>query len=195
MIRVGITGGIGSGKSTICQIWEQEGAYIINADQLAKEIMVSDPMVIRAITETFGENAYYDDGSLNRHYLAKLAFAENRVGELNALVHPAVYKESDRRMLQAERDGYPMAVREAAILLQNGRPTDLDAIVLVLADRNSRIDRVSQRDGTSTSQVTNRMNAQPDYEAYIPLADVIIRNDGNIESLWRAAKDVFWKLV
>ncbi len=195
MVRVGITGGIGSGKSTVCSIWEQQGAFVIYADELAKRIMVSDPKVINAIKETFGDDSYLDDGSLNRHYLARQAFANNRVGELNAIVHPAVYRESDRLMHVAEEEGYRMAVREAAILLQHGRPKDLDKVVLILSDRNKRIDRVAARDGTSTDQVTSRMDAQPDYESYTSMADVIIRNDGNMEELEQVAIRVYNDLV
>ncbi len=195
MIRVGITGGIGSGKSTVCRIWEQQGAFVIYADELAKRIMISDPKVIAAIKEAFGDDSYLDDGSLNRPFLAKQAFLNNRVSELNAIVHPAVYRESDRLMNAADEDGYPMAVREAAILLQNGRPEDLDKVVLILSDRDQRIRRVAARDGTSSDQVTSRMDAQPDYESYASLADVIIRNDGNLDELEQAALRVYADLV
>jgi len=195
MVRVGITGGIGSGKSTICKVWEREGAFVIYADELAKSIMTDDQTVIGSIKQAFGEKAYFSDGSLNRPWLAKLAFSENRVGELNAIVHPVVYRESDRLMKKAESEGYPMAVREAAILLQNGRPNDLDKVVLVLARDKDRLFRVSGRDGSSTEQVASRMNAQPDYESYLPLADVVIRNDGSIAELEDAALALFRQLV
>ncbi len=195
MVRIGITGGIGSGKSTICKLWEREGAFVIYADELAKNIMTDDPSVVDAIKQAFGEEAYFSDGSLNRPWLAKLAFSENRVGELNAIVHPAVYRESDRLMKKAEVDGYRMAVREAAILLQNGRPKDLDKVVLVLADNKDRLYRVTNRDGTSTEQVSSRMNAQPDYESYLPLADVVIRNNGSMADLEDTAITLFRQLV
>jgi dephospho-CoA kinase len=195
MVRVGITGGIGSGKSTICNVWEREGAFVIYADELAKNIMTDDPAVVDAIMQAFGEEAYLVDGSLNRPWLAKQAFTENRVGELNAIVHPAVYRESDRLMKKAESEGYPMAVREAAILLQNGRPNDLDKVVLVLADDKDRLFRVTSRDGSSTEQVSSRMSAQPDYESYLPMADVVIRNNGSIADLEDAALTLFRQLV
>jgi dephospho-CoA kinase len=195
VVRIGITGGIGSGKTTVCKIWEREGAYVIYADDLAKQIMTDDSTVVTEIKAAFGADSYFADGTLNRSYLAKMAFGENRVGELNAIVHPAVYRESERLMQQAESDGYPMAVREAAILLQHGRPTDLDKVVLVLADKDSRRDRVVSRDGTPADQVLNRMGAQPDYEMYIPLADVVIRNDGSLEELKDKAIQIYRQLV
>lgn len=195
MVRVGVTGGIGSGKTTVCKVWQGLGAYVIFADDLAKQLMVNDREVVAAIRSAFGDAAYHDDGSLNRPWLAKQAFADNRVGELNAIVHPAVYRESDRLMREAELQGYRMAVREAAILLQNGRPADLDKVVLLLADQASRVDRVTKRDGTSRDQVTNRMQAQPDYEIYIPLADLVIRNDGSLSDLIENAEHAYWQLV
>ncbi len=195
MVRVGITGGIGSGKSTVCKVWEREGAFVIYADELAKNIMTNDPSVVDAIKLAFGDQAYFDDGSLNRPWLAKQAFADNRVAELNAIVHPAVYRESDRLMTEAELGGYPMAVREAAILLQSGRPSDLDKVILVLADSGSRLQRVAKRDGSSAEQVLGRMNAQPDYESYLPLADAVIRNDGTLEDLKESAMTLYRQLV
>lgn len=183
MIRVGITGGIGSGKTTICRIWEYLGAYIIYADELAKSIMMEHPSVVASIKKTFGEAAYAQDGSLNRAYLAQKAFGEGRVEELNAIVHPEVFRASDALMQQAASLGYPMAVREAAILLQYGRPRDLDVIVLVLSEIEARAGRVMQRDQTSASSVQARMAHQPLYENYIPLADYVIHNQGTLEEL------------
>lgn len=195
MVRVGITGGIGSGKSTVCKHWEKLGAFIINADELAKSIMTTDPEVVRAIKSAFGDNAYHSDGSLNRPWLAKMAFSENRVGELNAIVHPAVYRESDRLMREAERERFAMAVREAAILLQHGRPTDLDKVVLVLSDPSIRVDRVTKRDDSGVAQVENRMKAQPEYETFIPMADLVIHNDGSLDALIEKAEQAYRQLV
>lgn len=195
MVRVGITGGIGSGKTTVCKVWQGLGAFVIYADDLAKQIMTNDAEVVAAIKQTFGDEAYLADGSLNRPWLAKQAFANNRVGELNAIVHPAVYRESDRLMNEAELKGYRMAVREAAILLQHGRPSDLDKVVLVLTQASRRLDRVTKRDGSSRDQVSHRMEAQPDYELYVPLADLVIRNDGNLDDLVENAEHAYWQLV
>jgi len=195
MVRVGITGGIGSGKSTICRVWEQCGAFIIHADELAKTIMVEQPSVVASIKKSFGEQAYLPDGSLNRAYLAGKAFGEARVDELNAIVHPEVYKQSDALMQQAALQGYPMAVREAAILLQYGRPSDLEVIVLVLSDAMLRSHRVIQRDHTTASAVQARMGHQPVYETYIPLADFVVYNDGSLEALEQKAQSLYQELL
>lgn len=195
MIRVGITGGIGSGKTTVCRIWEQMGAYVIHADELAKDIMVRDPELIKSIKKAFGDQAYLSDGSLNRSWLAEQAFANNRVSELNALVHPAVYKASDLLMRKAESLGYALAVREAAILLQNGRPNDLNKIVLVLADKENRRYWVESRDDLTKEQINHRMRSQPDYETYISLADIVIQNDGTLKDLENKARQTYIDLT
>jgi len=195
MLRVGITGGIGSGKSTICRIWEQCGAYIIHADELAKAIMVEHPMVIASIKKTFGEAAYLHDGSLNRAYLAQKAFAEGRVDELNAIVHPEVFRASNELMKRADALGHPIAVREAAILLQYGRPSDLDVVVLVLSEASARSQRVMQRDQTTVSAVQARMAHQPAYESYIPLADHVLYNEGSLEDLEQKARALYHTLL
>lgn len=195
MIRVGITGGIGSGKTTVCRIWEQMGAYVIHADELAKDIMARDPELIKSIKKAFGDQAYLSDGSLNRSWLAEQAFANNRVSELNALVHPAVYKASDLLMRKAESLGYALAVREAAILLQNGRPDDLNKIVLVLADKDNRRNWVESRDDLTKEQIDHRMRSQPDYETYISLADFVIQNDGTLKDLENKARQTYIDLT
>lgn len=195
MVRVGLTGGIGSGKTTICRIWEYMGACIIYADDLAKRLMIQDEAVVHAIRTTFGEESYHSDGSLNRSWLAREAFEHNRVAELNAIVHPAVYKASNELMDEAMVKGYSMAVREAAILLQNGRPTDLDKIVLVLAPTSMRTQRVMKRDGADESEVERRIALQPIYELYRKDADIVIENKGSLIQLEDKARIAYRKLT
>ena len=93
MIRVGVTGGIGSGKTTLCKEWEKLGAFVVYADDLAKKLMVEDEELVKKIKSTFGDKAYDEYGSLNRQYLAQEAFEKGRVNELNNLVHPVLWKK------------------------------------------------------------------------------------------------------
>ena len=195
MITVGITGGMGSGKSTICDIWKSKGAYILNADDLAKQVMVSDPEIKEQLTETFGTDSFYEDGSLNRGHLAREAFEKGRVKELNAIVHPKLPDAAMEKMRQAEQEGYNVMVYEAALLLDNIEPGDLDYIVLVLADEQHRIDRVQQRDDSSKEEIKQRINKQRDFNKAISKVDYVIRNNGTLEELKKKAEVMYQNFV
>ena len=191
MIRVGITGGIGSGKTTFCKVWEELGAFVLYADDFAKDLMVSDSEVIAQIKKTFGEGSYNTDGTLNRKYLADEAFANGRVQELNDIVHPALWEKAEELAAQKDKEGVEVFAKEAAILLQNGRPEDLDAVILLLADDDLRKERVIERDNTDADKVEDRMNKQQDFEELAHLCDYIVTNDGSIEDLKSKASDLY----
>lgn len=193
MIKAGVTGGIGSGKTTVCNIWKTLGAYVLNADELAKRVMVSDPTVKEQMIDTFGKHSYHDDGTLNREYLAREAFEKGRVDELNRIVHPRLPQATRREMEKAEAQGYSVFIYEAALLLQNLQPGLLDYIVLVLADEEARIKRVQRRDNVTAEDVNTRISKQQDFEEAVAKADIIIRNNGTLEELETKAKDVYKK--
>lgn len=183
MITVGITGGIGSGKTTVCKEWEKLGAKVIYADDLAKDLMVNDSNLKDSLIEAFGEKTYLEDGSLNRPYLIQHAFEEGRVEELNRLVHPVVAKKFKEISQEAEEAGEEMVVEEAALLLNNGRPSGLDVVVIVRSDRDARMERVVHRDSVSIEKVMERDQKQPDFEDLLHLADYTIENYGTLEEL------------
>lgn len=191
MIRVGVTGGIGSGKSTLCHELEKLGAFVVYADDIAKELMVSDPKLIQEIMETFGEASYHSDGSLNRAHLAKEAFEKNRVEELNALVHPALWQHIDELADAKEKEAIDIFVKEAALLLKNGRPENIDKVVLLLADEERRIDRVVGRDHTEEQKVKERIDKQDSFEDLKHLANFVITNDGSLSDLKQQARTLF----
>lgn len=183
MIRVGITGGIGSGKSTVCKVWEELGAFVLYADDFAKELMVKDEQVIQAIKHTFGDGAYDEKGRLNRAFLAEEAFEKGRVKELNGIVHPRLHQKISELAQQKEKEGIRVFVKEAAILLNHGRPDDIDVVVMVLAKKERRIERVQQRDRSSEKQIIGRMKKQPDFNSLTQLADYILANNGSLDEL------------
>lgn len=191
MITVGVTGGIGSGKSTVCRMWAKWGAYVINADDLAKQVMVSDPEIKKQLVDTFGETTFLDDGELNRPFLASEAFEKGRVKELNEIVHPKLPDAAMKKMKEAEQAGYEVFVYEAALLLENIEHGDMDCIVLVLADEAQRIERVRQRDNSSVSEIKKRMDKQRDFEKATGKVDYIIRNNGTPEELEKKAKVIY----
>ncbi|XWN38151.1 MAG: dephospho-CoA kinase [Balneola sp.] len=182
MIRVGVTGGIGSGKTTLCKEWERLGAFVVYADDLAKKLMVEDEKLIKNIKSVFGDEAYLEDGSLNRDYLAQEAFEKGRVTELNRLVHPALWDKVEEIANQKEEEGVNIFVKEAAILLQHGRPEDLDYVVLIEADKQQRTKRVVERDNSDKEKVEGRISAQQDFSTLKDVADfVVINNEGVTE--------------
>ena len=195
MKKIGITGGIGSGKSTVCQVWQNEGAYVINADDLAKELIVNNKIIKQELIKAFGQQTYHPDGSLNRTYLAEQAFEKGRVEELNAIVHPHIPAEVSRLMENADKQGVNVAVYEAALLLQNLRPHDLDYVVLVLADEERRIQWVKNRDGVEPSKVVDRIKKQQNFEELTHRADYVIKNEGSVEALKNKADILYHKFT
>jgi dephospho-CoA kinase len=195
MIVTGVTGGIGSGKSTLCEVWEELGARVVYADNLAKELMVTDPEVQKSLRETFGAETFHPDGSLNKPHLIREAFDKDRVNELNRIVHPAVHNAFGKICSEAEKSGEKMVVKEAALLLNSGRPRELDAVILVLSDRDQQIDRVKRRDRVEESDIVNRMKKQPDFETFKSYADYIIENNGTLEEFKQKSKELFFKLM
>ncbi|MEP0004867.1 MAG: dephospho-CoA kinase [Balneola sp.] len=188
MIRVGVTGGIGSGKTTLCKEWERLGAFVVYADDLAKKLMVEDEELVKRIISVFGDEAYLDNGILNRQFLAEEAFEKGRVAELNRLVHPLLWEKVEEISAQKEREGMDVFVKEAAILLQHGRPDDLDFVVLVEADEQQRTKRVVERDNSDRKKVEGRISAQQDFSALTDLADFVVTNDEGVTELKEKAR-------
>ena len=164
---------------------------MLNADDLAKRIMVDDPEVREEIRQTFGPESYRADGSLNREFLAEEAFERGRVKELNAIVHPRIPARSMQIMDQARREGHEVFVYEAALLLQNMESRPFDAIVLVLADKEKRLERVKERDNADEEEILGRMEKQQDFRELTHLADHVIENNGTPQELEQKAKELY----
>lgn len=176
MLKIGITGGIGSGKSTICRIFEILGVPVFDADLNAKLIMNTDASLIAAIKDAFGAEAYYENGDLNRQYLASKVFVDQAaLSKLNALVHPAAIQASRD---WAERQTNPYVLKEAAILFESGSYKDCDYNILVSAPEELRIKRVMERDAVDEANVRSRISKQMPEEEKAKLADFVIVNDG-----------------
>jgi len=195
MIKVGVTGGIGSGKSTVCKIWAELGAFILYADDLAKKLMVTNDEIRKKIRNTFGDQAYNKNGQLNRSYLAKKAFREGKVEILNEIVHPAVYEESMKISEKAKESGFLVFVKEAALLLQKGRPKNFDYIIIVTSKLENRIKRVIRRDNIDEQNVIDRIKNQQNFDDLYHLADYIIHNDGSFKQLKAKAKNIYMEIL
>lgn len=176
MLRIGITGGIGSGKSTVCSIFRRFGIPVYVADDAAKELMVNDPELRAEIVRIFGSEAYLSDGSLNRKYISGQAFPNPELlNRLNQAVHPAIARDF---LHWSERQTAPYVLKEAALLFESGSYRDLDYVVTVYASKETRIKRSMERDGVTRAMVLERINKQWTEAQRQKAADFIIRNDG-----------------
>lgn len=177
MLKIGITGGIGSGKTTVCRIFASLGVPIYYADERAKWLMVNDTDLIRSIKELFGEEAYLPDGQLNRRHLSDLIFSEPQKREqMNALVHPAVWRDGEQ--WNAAFSDQPYTLKEAALIFESGGYRQLDKVIVVTAPEEIRIDRVVQRDQVDAAAVQARISAQMPESEKVARADFVINNDG-----------------
>jgi dephospho-CoA kinase len=176
MFQVGLTGGIGSGKTLVCGIFEKLGVPVYHADEAARRLMNNDAGLMESIRKMFGDQAYSREG-LNRSYLAGLVFGdEERLSGLNSLVHPAV--RDDFKRWTGQQGDAPYVIEEAAILFESGASQEMGLTILVYAPEEVRIRRVMERDGVSREEVLKRMRHQMCEEKLMQLADHRVLNDG-----------------
>ena len=177
MKRIGITGGIGSGKTTVCKIFESLGIQVYYADDRAKVLMTENKKLVDEIKKLIGDKSYFEDGSLNRQYIASVVFKnKNKLEQLNSLVHPAVAK--DGILWQQSQSVVPYTLKEAALLIESGSFQALDYLITVWAPKETRIQRVIKRDNITRHEVEARIDKQiPEFEK-LRLAQFVIINDG-----------------
>jgi dephospho-CoA kinase len=176
MLKIGLTGNMGSGKTTVSKIFELLGIPVFYADDAAKKVMVIDQVLIKGIKSAFGELSYFDDGTLNRKYIAGIVFNDNeQLTKLNSLVHPATFRAFDEWV--SEINGVPFVLKEAALLFESDSYKMCDYSIMIQAPLEIRIKRVIQRDGLSREEVNSRNSKQFSEEKKTALADYIIKND------------------
>lgn len=174
MKRIGLTGGIGSGKSTVARIFEVLNIPVYYADAASKRLMNEDEELKDKIKKAFGENTYIN-GELNRKYLSDKVFNDSqKINLLNSLVHPATIKDALEWMRMQKA---PYVIKEAALIFESGSNKDLDYVIGVKSPIDLRVKRSMARDNISEDQVHARMNKQMDEEAKIRLCDYVIEND------------------
>jgi len=182
VLRVGVTGGIGSGKSTVCQIFAQLGVPVYEADKEAKALYGEDDSLREPLIQLFGSSVY-QDGQFQAGVVRERLFDEPALREqLNALVHPRVFARWDAWCAERQAEGHAYAIKEAAILFESGADKTVDVVVGVMADKSVRMARVMQRDGLDEAAVVSRINAQWPQEKWEPLCQYHIQNNGS-ESL------------
>jgi dephospho-CoA kinase len=177
MLKIGLTGNMGSGKTTVSKIFEILGVPVFYADDEAKRVMVTDHQLINEIKSAFGESAYFEDGALNRKHISAIVFNnKTELTKLNSLVHPAVFRAFDAWV--ALRGEVPYILKEAALLFESDSHKLCDYTVMVKAPLEGRIERVMKRDGLTREEVESRNLHQFNEDKKIQLANYFIDNDG-----------------
>ena len=174
MLRIGLTGGIGSGKTTVAQIFEVLGIPVYYADTEAKRLMNSDSLLKNDIIENFG-NESYQDGILNRSFISSIVFTDQKkLDLLNSLVHPVTMKDGEAWF---NRQSSPYAIHEAALVFEAAVNKRLDYVIGVFSPQPLRIKRVMERDKVSEKEVVNRISKQMDEEEKMKLCNFVLHNN------------------
>lgn len=187
----GITGGIGSGKSTAAKFFEELGIPVYNSDTRAKTIQNENSEVKVKIIAAFGEEAYNENG-LNKPFISKQVFQNNeKLKLLNSIVHPAVFQDFEDWKKAQKSD---IVMKEAAILIESGSYKDCDVVISVVVDIETRIARTIKRDGLSREEILARINNQISDEERITKSDFIIDNNGDLAHLKNEVEHTFIKI-
>lgn len=195
MTTLGVTGGIGSGKTTVCGFLEEQGARVFYADVEAKRLMQEDAEVRAAIVDAFGEAAY-DGDALDRAYLADRVFGDaDQLERLNAIVHPHVFEAFESAKARAADEDLSLLVHEAALLFEAGGDAHVDATTAVVAPDADRIAWVTRRDDVTPEEVRARMQHQLPQAELRTRADHVIENDGSLEDLRQKSVELYWTVV
>lgn len=183
MLRIGVTGGIGSGKTTACLTFKALGVPVYDSDSSAKRLMATDSELIEGIKELLGEEAYRN-GELNRGYVAEKIFNNKELlQEMNAIVHPTVIRDFERWSKRLEAEGVPYLIQENAILFEGGFDSYVDLVVAVSAPAEQRIERTAKRDGVENHKVRARMDNQMSDKEKRARADYVVDNSEGVEML------------
>ncbi len=184
MLTIGITGGIGSGKSTVCEMFSRLGVPVLSADDIGRKLSDWDPAVRLQLTDLLGSSAYTIDGKLDRPFVASRVFSNAQTRrKVERIIHPRVEQEIENRLNELRRDGQTLVLVEAALIYEVGLQKKLDAVIVVDSDEAVRIRRVRERTGLSAEEVRKREAAQMSTEKKVAKADYVIKNNNSLKVL------------
>ncbi|GAA3306592.1 dephospho-CoA kinase [Streptomyces cinereospinus] len=194
MLKVGLTGGIGAGKSEVSRLLVECGAVLIDADRIAREVVAPGTPGLTAVVEAFGEEVLAADGGLDRPKLGSIVFADpERLAVLNSIVHPLVGARS--RELESAAAADAVVVHDVPLLTENGLAPLYDLVIVVDAAPETQLDRLLRLRGMTEEDARARMAAQATREQRLEIADIVIDNDGPLPDVQRRVKDVWAELV
>jgi len=196
MLIVGLTGGVASGKSTVSKVFKEEGAYLIDADQIARELVRPHTPAWHELLRVFGEEILQPDGSVHRKKLAALVFSHpEKRAVLDRLLHPRIKEETQRRLEEiGGRDPGAIVVIDAALLVETGSHREVDRLIVVQSSKTCQIERLKAREGMSPEEAERIVAAQLPLEAKVKVADIVFSNDGTIGETRGRAKELFQEL-
>lgn len=190
-VIVGLTGPTGSGKSTIAAMLQKRGFAVVDADQVARDVMTPGSTVLTRLKEAFGPDVLGDDGSLNRKQLAVRAFVTPETAQrLNEITHSAILNEIRRRLLSLQEQGKRRILLDVPLLFESGSDQMCHMTAAVLAPEDMRLGRIIQRDSLTKSEALHRMGVQPPDDFYRKRADILLFNQGDTESLEIQVEDL-----
>ncbi|MFG2466494.1 dephospho-CoA kinase [Streptomyces canus] len=194
MLKVGLTGGIGAGKSEVSRLLVEHGAVLIDADRIAREVVAPGTPGLAAVVAAFGEDVLAEDGGLDRPKLGSVVFADpDRLAELNAIVHPLVGARSRELESAAAEDA--VVIHDVPLLAENALAPLYDLVIVVDASPETQLDRLVRLRGMTEQDALARMAAQATREKRLEIADVVIDNDVPLEELRRRVQEVWGDLV
>ncbi len=196
MILIGITGGIACGKTEVSQVFHKNGAIILSGDQVGKEVVEKNRLVLKELVRTFGKEILNNKGSLNRRNLGEIAFASKKSKEkLNQIIHPYLLKELEKGTESLRRKKYKgIVVIDAALIVEWGLQRELDYLIYVQSKREDRINRLQEQKGYSRREALDRIKSQLPENVKKKLADFVIKNDQGLTELREKANRV-WKEI
>lgn len=198
LLRVGLTGGIASGKSTVGRFLSDLGAFVLDADGIAHELISPGGSAHEKVVGRFGREILDAGGEIDRPALARRVFTDPEARQaLNAIVHPLVKKVVDRRMeeYRVEGRGSPVAVLDAALLVETGSHRDFHRLIVVRCERSTQIERLVERDGLTGEEAAARIDAQASLEEKVKVADYVIDTQTSLEETRRQTRQVYASLL
>jgi len=197
MLRVGLTGGIGSGKSTASNFFESFGSFVINADEEAKNLLSSSDTVQHELISEFGTDIIDVSGQINKAKLARVAFQdEEHQQRLNSVIHPYIYNIIDNQFNRILNEGkFDIFIVDGALIFESGYDIHMDYIIVVTALLKNRMERALNRKTLSREEILKRIDLQWPEEEKVNLADFVIHNDGSEDELKKNVKNLIEKLI
>ena len=196
MLIVGLTGGVASGKTAASQVLKEEGAYVIDADQIARELVQPHQPAWNELIRAFGKEILQEDGSLHRKKLADKVFADPKQRKrLNQILHPRIKEEMGRRIKEiGQKDPQAIVVIDAPLLVELGDHHEMDKVIVVTSTQTQQIERLKERDGIGPEAALKILSSQMSLGEKVKLADFIIGNEGSLEETKKRAREVFKEL-